>query len=167
MTTSSDLLAAFKVWFAETALAVPMKIVVEDLGSIEIEITGTRILEVYVDGRGEISVVVLANRMPVDIIQQWKVAPAVTPEGVVCCLCEPGSRILYPTIEDLWRNRLFEPFENWVSEELRPATRIGIGETGGASWTVLLRDDDDRGYRDATPLWLAKGRPGMPGSPGG
>lgn len=124
---------------------------------------GIEVVEVWVHS-GSITVAGMADGECVDLLGCWEAYPECVPAGIVCMMCDPSSRIVYPNAEALWREHLFALFEKWMLEELAPATRLGIGGDDGFSWAALLRDDDDRGYQRTLPLWLASG---MPGSPGG
>lgn len=63
-----------------------------------------------------------------------------------CCLVEPGeSAVIFPSREALWQDHLFDPFLEWVNEELAPARWLQISCTvdRGARWERLIRDESE------------------------
>ena len=38
--------------------------------------------------------------------------------GYICECCKPEGRTVFPTLDALWGDHLFEPFLEWVNEEL-------------------------------------------------
>ena len=53
-------------------------------------------------------------------------AKAQTGGGFVCDLCEGSARVVFPTIEALWRDHLLDPFAAWIVEELLPAKVLAL-----------------------------------------
>jgi hypothetical protein len=67
--------------------------------------------------------------------------------GVVCAICvDEGHEVVFPDLEALWADHLFEPFVRWICEKLLPADRIALySEIGHATWARLLRPEHDAG----------------------
>ena len=70
--------------------------------------------------------------------------PDLTSNGYICslcdpALCEPVGIATYPSRELLWRSHLFEPFLDWVNNNLAKAPWIEIyGSIGNCASARLL-----------------------------
>jgi hypothetical protein len=153
----ADILEAFDEWFSKhnSSLAIPMTIVARAPGSIRLTFNGR------VDA---IEVIVLADEIVVtvqheghcwDILASFEVAPTGVADGVVCGLCDPSNRAVYPTRRALFVEHVFQPFAEWVERKLAPTRALGFGGSigDGSTWAVLLSDKDCRGYSVVLPLW--------------
>jgi hypothetical protein len=50
---------------------------------------------------------------------------------------------------------VFEPFAQWIIDDLSRAQEIGIGgDIGHATWAVLLPSTQDRDYKHRIPIRL-------------
>jgi hypothetical protein len=71
------------------------------------------------------------------------------PAGYFCPLCldyfrktHPGETFtgIFPTREAVWTDDIFEPFLNWVNDDLANASHLGLfGTPDYGSWAKLLR----------------------------
>jgi hypothetical protein len=74
-----------------------------------------------------------------------------------CCWDERGeSAEIFPSLEALWQDHLFDPFLKWVNEKLAPARWLQICCTAdrGARWERLIRDESELDKPDRTLLFL-------------
>ena len=102
----------------------------------------------------------------VDLVFEVDVGPQRVPGGYVCDRCEPEKREVFPTREALWRDHLFEPFVQWVNQELAPARFVGVWRSGGMTAARLL-DETGTCPRNGAPLVLLPLHGGSaPTSPG-
>ena len=81
------------------------------------------------------------------------------PDGYKCSLCvhEHGEAAkLFSNREALWLDHLFDPFLNWVNEELAPARWLQISgiKDGGATWAQLIQDESALHKPDRTLLLM-------------
>jgi len=80
----------------------------------------------------ELTASVLSQRTYWDTILDFDTAPQPIPGGVMCDLCVEKSQRIFPTLEALWCDHLFEPFLACVNEKLAIATVVSI--TGTPNW---------------------------------
>jgi hypothetical protein len=106
-------------------------------------------LEVFVDWEG-------SNW---DLILNLDCEPVRRADGYICDLCPPEDRKVFSSREALWRDHLFEPFLEWINEQLAQADVIGLSGSPGEGMTraTLLRssaipEDDPPGF--CVPLRL-------------
>ncbi len=74
-----------------------------------------------------------------------------------CCWDERGeSAEIFPNLEALWQDHLFNPFLKWVNEKLAPARwlRISCTSDRGSTWAKFIRDESELGKPDRTLLFL-------------
>ncbi len=153
---SSDMLAAFDDWIAEQngLLAIPLTVVARAPGSIRLTFDGViKAVEVIVV-RDEIMVLVEHGGVCYDILADFECSPVIVTDGVVCGLCDEVGRTIYPTRQTLFVEHVFRPFADWIRTKLVPADALGLGggRHEGATWAVLLSDDDYKGYEVIVPL---------------
>lgn len=77
-----------------------------------------------------------------DTIFNAEVNPRRSRLGYICEHCQPGSRRVFPTLEALWRDHLFEPFLSWLNYELAVSDVIGLcgSPSDGYTYAMLLTD---------------------------
>ena len=76
-----------------------------------------------------------------------------------CCWIDYGeSATNFPSRESLWLDHLFDPFLQWVNEELTPARWLQISGTKdvGATWAKLIRDENALDKPDRTLLLMQR-----------
>ena len=74
-----------------------------------------------------------------DILREWDVGAELTPDGYTCKFCKPEHVKVWPTLYDLRRDHLYEPFLIWVNETLFPARTLQIcGSAGATTWAQLV-----------------------------
>jgi hypothetical protein len=164
---------AFLQWFSETAprFAVPVQIKepndrlgstiqdrTEDAGSLHLEFTGNPALSAALIN-SEINITVEWQGECWDFLLSLDVLPKETADGYVCGYClsampsdsrsagtKPEERTIFPSLEALWRDHLFEPFLQWVNEKLAVAHTIGLYGSPSGGWTHadLLSNHDTR-----------------------
>ena len=63
--------------------------------------------------------------------------------GVFCDLCLPEARRVFADRPALWVDHLFEPFLEWVNDNLAKAKWLALhGDPDFATWARLLPNDD-------------------------
>ncbi len=63
--------------------------------------------------------------------------------GVVCEACLPEARRVFADRPALWADHLFEPFLEWVNDNLAKAKWLALyGDPDYATWARLLPNDD-------------------------
>jgi len=74
-------------------------------------------------------------------------------DSVVCGLCNPVSRVIYPTLRALHLEQVIHAFAEWITATPVPAQALGLGRrSGGGKWATVLPADDDKGYEIIIPL---------------
>ena len=87
----------------------------------------------------EVSVAVMSQGTFWDTILHLDALPKRVPGGYVCDFCEEEYRRIFPSLEALWRDHLFEPFLEWVNDELAKAVAICIsGTPDWVGWARLI-----------------------------
>jgi hypothetical protein len=81
-----------------------------------------------------------------DSLLSLDVMPRRSARGYVCECCKPEERTVFPDLEGLWRDHLFEPFLQWVNAKLACTEVIGLhgSPSSGVTRAELLRKDEDR-----------------------
>jgi hypothetical protein len=94
-----------------------------------------------------------------DFLLSLDVLPKQTAGGYVCGHCltampsdsrsaatKPEERTIFPSLEALWRDHLFEPFLKWVNEKLATADAVGLYGSPSCGWThaELISNHDAR-----------------------
>ena len=72
------------------------------------------------------------------------VTPRRSGGGYICECCKPEGRTVFPTLDALRGDHLFEPFLAWVNEELAAADVIGLygSPSDGYTQAKLLHTED-------------------------
>lgn len=87
----------------------------------------------------EISVVVEWQGFLWDIIQDFETYPQRIPAGYACSQCPEDVRPIFPTRKALWCAEVFEPFLEWVNQDLANAVAVSLsGTPDEASWARLV-----------------------------
>jgi hypothetical protein len=71
--------------------------------------------------------------------------------GYVCECCKLEGRAVFPNLEALWRDHLFEPFLAWVNEELAAADTVALYGSPAVGYTnakLISRDDPQQAKPD-------------------
>ena len=63
--------------------------------------------------------------------------------GWFCSLCHVDEQPRFLTIDALWKAHLFERFQAWAEEKLRPATVVEFHRIDGATWAHLANEPSD------------------------
>lgn len=95
-----------------------------------------RLLTAYL-GHNEITVSVESQGTYWDTILDLDASPKRIPGGYVCDFCPAQDRPVFPSPEALWRDHLFEPFLEWINNDLAKADAISI--TGTPDWIGSAR----------------------------
>lgn len=65
--------------------------------------------------------------------------------GVICTCCNSDTenlQVVFPGLESLYANQLFEPLLKWLRDRLISSTHLCLGSTGdGSTWARLVRTD--------------------------
>ena len=87
----------------------------------------------------EISIAVVWNNECWDMLRYFETYPKRVPGGYVCEECPADSRPTFPSREALWRAEVFEPFLEWVNQNLAHAEAVSIsGDPGRMTWARLV-----------------------------
>jgi hypothetical protein len=77
-----------------------------------------------------------------DILIDFDAEPKRVSGGYICAVCPPDSRKIFPDRPALWADHLFEPFLEWVNNDLAKAKWLSLhGNPGYATWARLLAAD--------------------------
>ena len=77
--------------------------------------------------------------------------------GYKCDFCvhsEGEAATLFPTLEALWQDHLFEKFLKWVNEKLLPARWLRVSRCGVGTWAELILDESKLSESDRTLLFM-------------
>jgi hypothetical protein len=80
-----------------------------------------------------------------DFLLSEEVRPVTVSGCIVCSLCESeGKHRVFPSVEALWQDHLFRPFEQWINGKLAGAQAVALYRTatGGATWARLIQHGD-------------------------
>jgi len=75
-----------------------------------------------------------------------EVRPQQNLNGFTCSLCKPGNkRRVFPSLETLWHDHLFEPFADWINTKLAIAQAVALyrSDNGSARWARLVTAGED------------------------
>jgi hypothetical protein len=82
-----------------------------------------------------------------DMLMDLDASIITTHDGYKCELClfqHGNSAKIFPSKEALWQDHLFEPFLQWVNEDLAPARWLQIsGFASGSTSARLIRNNND------------------------
>jgi hypothetical protein len=148
---------AFVSWLANTPLKVPVTISLRTDQMMEIAFAvATPLLSASLDRR-ELNVAADWNGICWDFLLVLEAAPQKVTGGHVCTDCEPENRKLFPSREAVWIDHLFQPFGDWVNNELAVADSVGLygGRNGGwtAAWLLPSNRSGDEPPTVTVPLW--------------
>jgi hypothetical protein len=140
---------AFVDWLSDASprLAIPLRVDKKDSESIEASFVGINTaVGVFIeygetDAFVELGVFVDWEGCNWDMILNLDCEPVRRADGYVCDLCPPEDQKEFPNREALWRDHLFEPFLEWVNEDLATADVIYLWSSPGKGMTSarLLR----------------------------
>jgi hypothetical protein len=140
---------AFLDWLSDAGprLAIALRVDKQDSESIEVSFVGINtavgaIIEYgETDAFVELDVFVDWECRNWDLILILDCEPVRRANGYVCDLCPPEDRKVFASPEALWRDHLFEPFLEWVNEDLATADVIYLWSSPGRGMTSarLLR----------------------------
>jgi hypothetical protein len=130
---------SFCQWYAanEDRFAIKLELLKHAKSCLEIGFVSiNRILVAHLVDNG-IRVSVVSQAKYWDTILDLDAIPKRVPAGYVCDLCLAEDRAVFPSLEALWRDHVFEPFLVWVNDELAKAEAISV--SGIPDWTGLVR----------------------------
>lgn len=146
-----DLQRAFLAWLdeARSRLAV----------GIHIERSTVEITEFTFELANHVLIGALMSHGDLVVSVEWKdecwdflfseeVRPQKTTEGIVCSVCEAeGKHRIFPSIDALWQDHLFDPFEEWINTKLGSAQAVALYRTDndGTTWARLIQTGDPTG----------------------
>jgi hypothetical protein len=79
-----------------------------------------------------------------DFLLSEEVRPEQASDGFVCPLCaSAGTHCTFPNLQALWRDHLFDPFEDWINTKLAHAQAVALyrSQEGGATLARLVSTD--------------------------
>jgi len=140
---------AFDDWLSDAGphLAIELRVDKKCSESIEVGFVGINTaIEAFIeygetDAFFELQVFVDWEGSNWDTILMLDCEPVRRADGYVCDLCPPEDQKVFPSREALWRDHLFEPFLEWVNEDLATADVIYLWSSPGKGMTSarLLR----------------------------
>ena len=140
---------AFLKWHAENQarFVVRLELLKRTDDCLDIGFRGiSRVLSATVTD-DEIIVAVNWDGICWDLLQDFETYPKRVPGGYVCRECPANIRPVFPSRSGLWRAEVFEPFLQWVNQDLARAEAVSIsGTRGRMTWASLVRrpGDDQR-----------------------
>ena len=123
----------------------------------------TPILEICIGH--DIGIYVLQNDEIWDALLFFEGYPIKTTGGYECTLCLPEFKETYSSRETLWIQHVFEPFREWIQNDLRPAQWLMLGEAsgGGITWAELHSDrKEDKDNQESKKCWIPLQAHGTP-----
>jgi hypothetical protein len=78
-----------------------------------------------------------------DFLRCFDLWPRLVAGGYICEHCRPEERTVFPTIEHLWRDHLFEPLLKWVNERLAVSDSVCLIGSPSSGWTHAELSDRD------------------------
>jgi len=87
--------------------------------------------------KNEIAVIVESQGTYWDMILDLDARPKHVPGGYMCGYCLEEYRRTFPSLEALWYDHLFEPFLQWVNDDLAKSEEISI--SGTPDWVGSAR----------------------------
>jgi hypothetical protein len=133
---------AFFQWYAtnEDRFAIRLKLLKHTGACLDIGFCGINpILTAHLIDDG-LNVSVVSEGTYWDTILDLDALPKRAPGGYVCDFCLEGHRRVFPSLEDLWRDHLFEPFLEWVNDDLAKAEALAIsGTPDWVGWARLVK----------------------------
>jgi hypothetical protein len=131
---------------ARSRLAIAVELRARAGGHIELSFVGINPAIGALLTSRELSVFVEWEERNWDLFLSLDVMPRRTASGYICEHCKPEQRTIFPDLEALWRDHLFEPFLQWVNANLVAADAVGLYGSSSSGWTSaeLLAHDDAR-----------------------
>lgn len=129
---------AFHAWLFERRSTLPLQLVVAESSHnvVRCRIQGVcsniSIVLTY-----DLSIVVERNGEFWDMLSSFECIPEHADGGYVCALCVEDHPVFYPSREQFWRERLFEPMASWLGR-LALARWLLLYEIDGMAWARLL-----------------------------
>jgi hypothetical protein len=78
-----------------------------------------------------------------DMLRDFETYPKRVRDGYVCDECPEKHRLVFPSRDGLWRTEVFDPFLEWVNDDLVNAVAVSIsGTPGSGTWARLVRGSD-------------------------
>jgi hypothetical protein len=146
-----DLQRAFLAWLDEArprlAVAIHIRPSTSEMLEFSFALAGAVLAGALTTG-GDLAVTAEWEGECWDFLFSEEVRPQTTPDGFVCSLCETqGKHRIFPNIEALWHDHLFDPFEQWINTKLAVARAVALYRTdnGGATWARLVSACDPTG----------------------
>jgi len=103
---------------------------------IEMSFAGIHPAVTVILARG-IDIPVMRRNECVDLLASFETDPARDATGYYCTLCAACDRQYFATREALWVAEIFEPFLDWVNDQLADANFLEIFETPGITFAKL------------------------------
>jgi hypothetical protein len=91
-----------------------------------------------------------------DMLTCFECIPEHVEGGYVCALCVEDKPAIYPSREQFWRERLFEPLATWLGQ-LMSARWLLLYEFNGAAWAKLSGESAPESIRDPNlveAIWI-------------
>lgn len=132
---------AFTSWFAAAGLHDLVAFEpCADRDAVDVSfLIGGRTLQGYAHPSG-ISIAAMLGGECWDFLFDEDVMPVNDGAAWFCSLCEPNDRHLFPSIEVVWVDHLFDPLCRWIDEQLRPANALEYHRVEGATWVRLTNE---------------------------
>lgn len=124
---------------SQNRLAFPLRIIRRTDRWISMELVGVNsVISISLTSLG-INIGVIWQGELWDLLIDFDVDLLKISGGYVCDLCIDEPRKIFPSRENLWRDHLFEPFLEWINNDLANAEVVGIYGTGGGgtTWATL------------------------------
>ena len=134
---------AFCQWHEEMRglFLLPLRLVSRTDRKFEMTFKGANQLAISLT-KNELNVSVFWQGMFWDMLLSLEYSPMHIRSGYQCLLCLDEERRIYPTLEVLWRDHLFEPFLEWTNSKLAMADHIAAFSINGSSWATLVSSSD-------------------------
>jgi len=143
-----DTSQAFTDWLstAQARCALPLTMNRRKTGGLDILIHTPRSTLTAVLTDRELMVPLDQEELCWDLLLSLEAAPIEDPEGgMTCTLCPAEDRPVFPSLDALWRDHLFEPFLDWINTKAAPATGLGLYRTAkGSTWASFGQEDELR-----------------------
>lgn len=120
---------------------LPLRLVSRTDRKFEMTFKGANQLAISLT-KNELNVGVFWQGMIWDILLSLEYSPMHVRSGYQCLLCLDEERRIYPTLEALWRDHIFEPFLEWTNSKLAMADHIAVFEMNGSTWATLVSSSD-------------------------
>jgi hypothetical protein len=132
----------FFQWYAtnEDRFSIRLELLRHTGGCLDIGFRGINpILTAHLSD-DEITVSVVSEGTYWDTILDLDSLPKPARGGYVCDFCLEEHQRVFPSLEDLWRDHLFEPFLDWVNDDLAKAEGLFIsGTPDWVGWARLVK----------------------------